>query len=79
MDTGKAAFSDNLKLHTKHNKQHLKRQNNNHNISIPHNNNIHKKHNIRKKHTKPINILLILADDLGYGDTSVSPFTGLLF
>ncbi len=26
--------------------------------------------------TRPTNILMILADDLGYGDTSVVPFTG---
>lgn len=26
--------------------------------------------------TKPVNILMILADDLGFGDTSVAPFTG---
>lgn len=26
--------------------------------------------------TKPVNILMILADDLGFGDTSVPPFTG---
>jgi len=29
-----------------------------------------------KEHRKPTNILMILADDLGFGDTSVHPFTG---
>lgn len=29
-----------------------------------------------KKRSKPVNVLLILADDLGYGDTSVAPFRG---
>ena len=32
----------------------------------------HKKDNVNA----PVNILVILADDLGYGDTSVKPFTG---
>lgn len=31
---------------------------------------------IQVESKKPTNILLILADDLGYGDTSVHPFTG---
>jgi len=30
----------------------------------------------RNRISKQTNILMILADDLGYGDTSVSPFTG---
>eukprot|EP01040_Poterioochromonas_malhamensis_P020950 gene20950-25156_t len=29
-----------------------------------------------KKRSKPVNVLLILADDLGFGDTSVEPFIG---